>query len=317
MHAERISLKMSDHSTSEEIENQESSNNRKTILITIMVLALVSVIAFLIIQKISLERQNQEKEVALNKAFIQLDSISNELDDRILTISQLGGEIDTLLSIKSQLEDEKRQLLDRNERNKQSISSLQDKVEGYQELLLLKDEEIKQLTAINEKLMSENSELKVETQELNQSIRSINKEKEQLQEKVALVSRLKVEGMTVYALKDGRERPNEFRNRHIDELKIEFTVSENLVAPIEGKELLLRIVAPDGNVLFDVTRGSGTFMFEGREQFFTAKKEILFDRSAQLVTILYDKGSEFAVGQHLVEVYTDQYLMGKGSFDVK
>lgn len=317
MHAERISLKMSDHSTSEEIENQESSNNRKTILITIMVLALVSVIAFLIIQKISLERQNQEKEVALNKAFIQLDSISNELDDRILTISQLGGEIDTLLSIKSQLEDEKRQLLDRNERNKQSISSLQDKVEGYQELLLLKDEEIKQLTAINEKLMSENSELKVETQELNQSIRSINKEKEQLQEKVALVSRLKVEGMTVYALKDGRERPNEFRNRHIDELKIEFTVTENLVAPIEGKELLLRIVAPDGNVLFDVTRGSGTFMFEGREQFFTAKKEILFDRSAQLVTILYDKGSEFAVGQHLVEVYTDQYLMGKGSFDVK
>ena len=299
------------------MESQSKNSNRRAILFITIALALVAVITFLIIQKINLERQNQLKEEALDQAFVQLDSISNELDDRILTISQLGGEIDTLLAIKTQLQAEKTLLLDRNERNKQSIETLQDKVEGYQELLLIKDEEIKQLTTINEKLLSENSDLKVETAELSQSIRNINKEKEQLQEQVALVSRLKVEGMTVYAVKDSRERADEFRNRHIDELKITFTIGENLVAPIEGKELLLRIVAPDGNVLFDVTKGSGTFIFEGREQFFTARKEILFDRSAQLVTLQYDKGSEFAVGRHEVEVYTDQYLMGKGSFIVK
>jgi predicted nuclease with TOPRIM domain len=301
----------------QEIIEQEKNASKRTLLVTIVVMVLVTIIAFLVIQKIGLERKNQEKEAALDKAFIQLDSLSNELDDRILTISKLGGEIDTLLTIKTRLEEEKKQLLNKEERNKQTISGLRDKVEGYQELLLIKDEEIKQLTAINEQLLSENSGLKVETQELNQSIRDINKEKEQLQEKVALVSRLKVEGMTVYAVKDGRERPDEFRNRHIDNLKIVFTVGQNLVAPIEGKELLLRIVAPDGNVLFDVTRGSGTFMFEGREQFFTAKKEILFDRSAQTVTVTYDKGSEFATGLHQVEVYTDEYLMGKGTFIVK
>lgn len=299
------------------MESQSKNSNRRAILFITIALALVAVITFLIIQKINLERQNQLKEEALDQAFVQLDSISNELDDRILTISQLGGEIDTLLAIKTQLQAEKTLLLDRNERNKQSIETLQDKVEGYQELLHIKDEEIKQLTTINEKLLSENSDLKVETAELSQSIRNINKEKEQLQEQVALVSRLKVEGMTVYAVKDSRERADEFRNRHIDELKITFTIGENLVAPIEGKELLLRIVSPDGNVLFDVTKGSGTFIFEGREQFFTARKEILFDRSAQLVTLQYDKGSEFAVGRHEVEVYTDQYLMGKGSFIVK
>jgi cell division protein ZapB len=32
---------------------------------------------------------------------------------------------------------------------------------------------------------------------------------------------------------------------------------------------------------------------------------------------MYEKGSEFAIGQHKVEVYTDDYLMGKGSFIVK
>ncbi|MFT4739005.1 MAG: hypothetical protein ACI8QD_001132 [Cyclobacteriaceae bacterium] len=302
---------------SADLIEREKSASKRTIVVTIMVMALITVVAFLIIQKISLERKNEEKEVALNAAFIQLDSISNELDDRILTISQLGGQIDTLLTIREQLESEKKSLLDKDKRQQQSLSGLKDKVDGYQELLLIKDEEIKQLTAINEQLLSENSDLKTETQQLNQSIRSINEEKQKLESQVALVAKLKVEGMTVYAVSGAKERANEFRNRQIENLKIIFTVSKNIVAPIEGKELLLRIVAPDGNVLFDVTRGSGTFMLESREQFFTAKKEILFDKSAQRVTILYDKGSEFTTGEHLVEVYTDDYLMGTGRFIVK
>ena len=103
----------------------------------------------------------------------------------------------------------------------------------------------------------------------------------------------------------------------IENLRIEFTVGENKVAPIEGKELLLRVIAPDNNVLFDVTRGSGSFNFEGREMFYTVKKDILYDRSSQKVSILYNKGSEYSLGKHTVEVYTDDYLMGRGSFVVK
>jgi hypothetical protein len=115
----------------------------------------------------------------------------------------------------------------------------------------------------------------------------------------------------------GKEREGEFKNRHIDQIKIVFTVSENGVAPIEGKELLIRVVAPDGNVLFDVARGSGSFTFEGREMFFTQKQEILYDKKNQEVTLFYKKGSEYATGNHRVEVYTDAYLMGSGIFEVQ
>ena len=105
---------------------------------------------------------------------------------------------------------------------------------------------------------------------------------------------------------------NEFRNRHIDKLKVEFSVMKNEVAPIGAKDLLLRIVGPDGNVLFDVTKGSGSFAYEGREIFFTERQEILYDKNRQKVTYLYDKGSDYDIGRHQVEVYTDGYLMGKG-----
>jgi hypothetical protein len=166
--------------------------------------------------------------------------------------------------------------------------------------------------------MTENTELKEEKQVLNKSLENVNQEKEQLKEKVAVASKLRIEGLKVFAVNSsGKEREGVFKNRHVEQLKITFTVSENKVAPTEGKELLIRIVAPDGNVLFDVARGSGSFTFDGRELFFTQKQEILYDKKSQGVTLYYKKGSEYAEGKHQVEVYTDAYLMGKGTFEVE
>ncbi len=300
------------------IEEQAVQQNQKTkVIIGVLVVAIVA-IGILIFFNIRSSNENKLKEEALNTAYIQLDSISNELDERILTISQLGGEIDTLLKIKDQLESEKKDLLDREKRRQRTIRDLQDKVDGYQELLLAKDAEIDQLRQINEQLLSENTGLKVEKQELNKSIREINQEKSQLQEKVQLAARLRIEGMKIFAVNsNGKEREFEFRNRHIDQLKIEFTVGENEVAPIEGKELMIRVTDPDGNQIFDVTKGSGSFMFENRELFYTVKKEILYDKNSQKVVAFYDKGSDYAVGEHKVEVYTDDYLMGSSSFIIK
>ena len=99
-----------------------------------------------------------------------------------------------------ELEEEKKTLLNRDERRQLTIRDLQDKVDGYQELLLIKDEEIKQLTQINQELLEENSGLKVETAALNRSIDEISREREQLNEKIELVSQLKVESMQISAV---------------------------------------------------------------------------------------------------------------------
>lgn len=306
------------------MENQEPKqvNNKKSSnLIPYFIVAglvLVGAIAFFYLQNKKLEEEKALQQMELNNTILQLDSISTELNNRILTISQLGGEIDTLLKVQSQLEADKKSLIRQRNSERNYSHSLKDKVDGYQELLLVKDEEIKQLKQLAEELLTENTELKEEKEVLSQSINDISEEKSKLEEKVAFASRLSVEGLKAYAVSaGGREREGKFKNRHIDQLKIVFAVSENSVAPIEGKELLIRVVAPDGNVLFDVARGSGSFTFEGREMFFTQKEEILYDKSKQEVTLFYKKGSDYATGKHLLEVYTDEYLMGKGTFEVQ
>ncbi|MFY0599030.1 MAG: chromosome segregation protein SMC [Cyclobacteriaceae bacterium] len=306
------------------MDNQEASsvktnkNKIPTPYFIVIGLALIGVIAFFYFQNKRLEEEKEAKQLELDNTIIQLDSISTQLNNKILTISQLGGEIDTLLKVQSQLEEDKKTLIRQRNNERNYAHSLKDKVDGYQELLLLKDEEIAQLQKIAEELMTENTELKEEKQVLAKSIDEINEEKAKLQEKVAFASRLSADEFKVVAVSaSGREREDEFKNRHIDRIKINFTVMENSVAPIEGKELLIRVVAPDGNVLFDVARGSGSFTYEGREMFFTQKQEILFDKNSQNISLFYTKGSEYAIGKHQVEVYTDDYLMGKGSFIVK
>ncbi len=307
---------MENSSESKGLKSGLSGDKKKVFYWVLGVLILV--LCFFIYLSIRLGNENERQAQELSSTILQLDSISGELDERIITIRELGGEVDTLIKIKEELEAEKKELLTRQENQQALMSTLRGKVDGYQELLIMKDEEITRLTAMNDQLISENNTLKVEKQELNQSIQEINQEKSQLQDQVAFASRLKVQGMKIFAVNEsGREREEEFRNRHINQLKIEFTVTENKVAPIEGKTLLIRVVAPDGNVLFDVTKGSGTFLFNGREMFYTVEQEILYDKKSQTVTLYYDKGSEFALGNHQVEVYTDDYLMGSGNFIVK
>ena len=86
---------------------------------------------------------------------------------------------------------------------------------------------------------------------------------------------------------------------------------------MEGKDVIVRVIEPDGNVVFDVARGSGTFMHDDKELYYTAKQNILFDNSGQELSFLYEKGSEYQEGRHTVEIYADDYVIGTTHFEVR
>jgi cell division protein ZapB len=265
-------------------------------------------------------RENNLKETnaKLMVAYSQLDSIGQEMDKKIVQIEQLGGNVEELTMIRDSLEQEKVDLLEARTRSNQQIRTLRNRVEGYRELLVMKDAEIEELQKINQELVTENTELKTERNVLNQNLREAERTQEQLTEKVQIASRLEAENISVEALNSrGRAREDEFRARQIEKLQVKFNIAKNDVAPVSGKEILMRIIDDNDNVLFDVARGSGTFVLDGKETFYTAKQEILFDNTQQEVTFLYDKGSEYLPGRYVMELYTDGYRMGSKSFRVK
>jgi len=301
-----------------EAKKSKSGSKRNAIIIGIIaVIVIVNGVKWYLDSEDRKEMENYYT-TELKEAQTRFDEISTELDEKIQEIQRLGGDIEELTKAKEEVEKERDQLQRTRTANRRLIAELKDKTEGYTELLLAKDEEIVRLKTLNNELLSENTTLKTEKNELNRSINELSENKEQLEEKVAIASRLKAENIEIYAVSgSGKERDGSFRKRQIENLKIEFNLARNPVAPIEGKEILLRIIDANNQVYFDVARGSGTFILDGKEEFYTLKQEILFDNTNQQVTFLYDKGSEYNSGDHTVELYTDGYLLGKKAFTVK
>jgi DNA repair exonuclease SbcCD ATPase subunit len=258
--------------------------------------------------------QGHELEETQNK----LESISNELDLKIEEIKKLGGDVEELTRVREELTLERNQLKASQAASYKKLAQLNSKLEGYETLLKEKDAEIVKLKTVNKELLSENTQLKTSQNKLSDSLSQLSQTKQALAEKVALASRLKAENVKIFAINNrGKERESEFKNRQIDKIRIEFNLAENSVAPIEGKNIMIKIVDPDNNVLFDVASGAGTFMYEGREQFYTARQEILFDNTQQKLNFLYEKGSDFAEGKYNVEIFADGYTIGNQSFIVK
>lgn len=288
-----------------------------------VIIAFMAII--IIIQAIKIYLDTKEKqevrtqlittEEELATTMQRLTEISGELDEKIAQVEKLGGDVSDLQQAKSEIEAE----LSRNKRaTGKEIKVLKDRVEGYELLLKNKDEEITKLQSVNKELLTENRSLKTEQNRLGDSLNRLSQSKDELATKVAIASQLKAENIRIVALNDrGKERTSPFRRKQIEQLKIDFNLAENSVAPIEGKKIMIRIIDENNQVLFDVARGSGTFIFNGKEEFYTAAQEVLYDNTKQKLNFLYDKGSEYAEGTYVLEIYTDDYLMGRGEFSVR
>ncbi|MDI9355611.1 MAG: hypothetical protein QM536_01105 [Chitinophagaceae bacterium] len=293
--------------------------NKKEIIviISLFILFILSLIKMVIDHNLNkkLHQDNLKYEQEIVQTYFDMDSIKSELQQKIETIDKLGGKIDTLLTIKKELQAEMRSL--KNRTNKQ-IKNLKSKVDGYRELLVAKDEEIKQLQITNALLFKENIQLKVEKNKLSDSLQGINNSKNELEKKIAIASKLKAENITViYIDKNGKEKTDALKERKISALKIQFDIPENKVSPIDGKDILLKIINPEKNTIFDISKGSGTFLLEGKEAYFSAKQNILYDNTLQKMTFLYEKNNEYMKGKYTVEIYTDGYLMGKNYFIIQ
>lgn len=284
-------------------------------LLSGIIIVIIIGLAYFIYQNNENEKIKMMQEKELDNVYLELDSISNVLSEKILTISQLGGDIDSLLVLKENLEIEKKEF---RTRAYAQINRLQGKVDGYRELLLAQDEEIERLKKVNEQLFEENKEQKIEINNLNSTISNINQSNKKLEEKIEVASRLEIIDFEVIGIfRNGSEKKNSFRNRSLNRLSINLTLNENDLAKIEVVDVYISIEKPNGEIIYDISKGSGTFTYEKREEFYTIKEGVLVDRSKKELSINYIKNQEFDKGLHKVHFYTNEYKIGSGEFLIK
>jgi len=303
---------------SEAKKNGGSPDRIRIVLLVLLILVVAGAVFKIYTDSQSKDALQADYDATKITLTTKLDSISGQLSSRISEIAKLGGNIDSLVTLKDSITAQRDQLQRTRVANKALIQRLDRKVGGYEELLLAKDDEIAALKVINTQLVEENIDLKTEKNELNSTIRKATATQQELKQQISLAAKLKAENLKVFNINSrGKEREGDFRSRQAEKIKITFNLADNPVAPVAGHKIMIQLVDPAGNVVFDVARGSGSFTVDGREQTFTARQEILFDNSKQEMTFVYDKGAEFDEGDYKIIILSDTYEIGRAGFTVR
>lgn len=310
--------------------NQGNSNTKLKAALVVMGL-LLAVLGYLYFQE---KQKNEQKDQTISlktrelvTTTTKLDSISTQLDAKIAEIKMLGGNVEELMQAKADLEADKRAL--QNQSNF-SAKNYEQKIRSYEQLLTQKEAEIKKLKEENEVLATQNQSLNQENTSLKTDLQSTKKafddsvanysaKNRELSEKVTIGAAMKAEAIVITALSaKGKEFDGgEYKSKRIDRIKVAFKLANNPLTKKENKDIYLRLLGPDGAVISDMATGSGAFVFNGRETIYTAKQKVFFSNTNQTVEFIYSRGTPYVKGRHTVQLYSENFLIGESTFDIK
>jgi hypothetical protein len=315
-------------------QTQERRSNTAMTAGLVLACALAALFGFLYfnarqdIDSKNVDVSQKTKELLLTNS--KLDSIAVQLDAKIAEVQALGGQVEDLQALKTQLEQDKKNLVNSKS---VSIKQYEGKIKNYELALTEKDTEIAKLkeenavlATQNETLGSENTGLKTEVsglktdkQALADSVYNVGVKNKELAEKVTLAAALKAMNVNVSAINSrGKERDGgEYKAKRVDKVKVSFKLAENPLTKREEKVIYMRLLDPTGNVVSDMATGSGTFNFGGNETVYTSKQTVMFDNSGQNVDFVYSRGASYEKGKYTIELYSEGFSIGRGTFDVK
>ncbi|KAA3438521.1 hypothetical protein [Rufibacter hautae] len=310
-------------------ETPEKDSNRK-LLVVGLIIVLLSINGILIYMQQQKTQENEEQKEIIKVKSTELENQIKVYEDlkasyekQSTELSAMGITNDSLESRIAAINADLAQL--RSFRNSSFTVAdqrrFQQKAQNLELALKKKDEEVAKLHDDNEELFTEVKGLKTTQNKLTDSITTLATDKKALEEKVSLASKLEAQNITVSVInakgKEKEDTEEEYKAKRVDRIKLSFRLGRNEVAPKESKEILMRLIEPDGSALYNLATGSGTFEFEGKEQFYTAKRDIVFDNTQQQVSFIYSKGTPYKTGKHLIEIYADGFLIGTTSFTLK
>lgn len=190
-------------------------------------------------------------------------------------------------------------------KNQKRISQLQNEINTLKGLLRHYVAQIDSLGKENAGLKAENEHIKIQNRQLSSQVAAQTTKNKELTERVVLAEKLNVTGLSLVGLK--KNGKIEKKVTKAKQLKVTFTIPQNNSTPVGEKDIFLRIVSPEGNLL---RGGGGTFPFEGGSVEATARKQIEYaGEEIPGITIYWDVNTALTPGSYTVELFADNYRL--------
>jgi len=320
------------------VNTNEQRSNLQPILLILLLLSLIGN-AYLIFsnQKFETATTTTIDNLEVEKADLQadFDEMVSELDD----YKEENMELDaSLVQIETEIESQKQEikkLLGKGSATREELVQAKNLIESLRTVSKDCKVRIARLIVENDLLTEENVGLKAEVVKKTDTITQLEGEKQTLANKTTILAEQKdllqrvVKRGSVMMVNDISAAGIKVRNngkevetkndKQTDKIRVCFDVMPNPIADHGSKNILARIVSPQGTTLFIQSFGSGIFKNteSGQESKYTTKTTIAFSGDREKHCMYWEQNTPFSAGLYTTELYHDGYWIGQTNFELK
>lgn len=250
-----------------------------------------------------LKHHNKEISSYYNTALAKLDELSlsnfalqQQLKDKNSEIFQLKENIEDILS------DSKATQLDLL-KAETMVKDLEVKVNFYSSQI--------------EKYKKDNDLMNSELKNLKEKNIELANKNEYLHNKLGDIQFFSVNNIKIVPieLKRGRNETVTSKARRVDIFRVMFDIIDNRIMDAGTYEFIVRIIDPEGELIFNTSSGSGYFAKRNSQEEiqYTKSRKIHFSEAAVYygINIDWEQSNDFLKGEYTIELYNNGYLIGK------
>jgi len=296
---------MTDTGTFTPVEQPKKKSAPIAMIFTTVILA--AALIFLVVMYFDQKNKMVEMETVLTQ---EKDSLANELRLMVHGYDTLKTDNDTLMA---NLQREKKrivQLLEINATNIQLIRKYKAEIGTMREIMKGYIVQIDSLNTLNRQLVAENTDIKQQITEVQNTNVELTKAKEELTSKVTVAAVIQAKDINAVTL--NKKRKETTRLNSIDKLRICFTLRENPIAAPGEKEVFMRVIRPDSLVI--TTSPDNLFDFNGNKLVYSASRLVDYMNQDIEMCIFLDNSGDFIVGTYSVELYLENNIIGRTTF---
>lgn len=288
----------------------------KKLIITLSAVAAIVVAGLLFV----IFRQKHDMAEMVEQMAWEKEELENEYEDLAIQFDGYQGmdirndSLQDLLSKEQQrVQDLLEELRITKVTNARRIAELKKELATVRAVMAGYVAQIDSLNRTNHRLTVENREYRAQAQQATATARQLQQEKTALSEVVNRASMLEVVDFSVLTLNKNDRKTKIFSA--IRKLQITYTVAKNVTAQPGVKQVYIRIVRPDGELL--QRDSTSVFKYEGEMVGYSMMRDIEFSGDAYTDTQYWSQEDKYEEGIYNADFFIEGNLVGSFPFRVK
>jgi hypothetical protein len=299
------------------MENEPVKTSGYKVAIGILLIITAVMVCMMLSTRSKVVSMTKEKDLQSTELQGELDSLMNEHERVKASYGKLSDSLSNKDSIILANADEIKKLLGSQYeyyKVKRKLDLLRRISQGYVH-------QIDSLFTVNAELKDENNHIKSVYRQEQSRNEELNKDKQQLTEKMNSAAILKAYKITAVPQKvrgTDKERNTDKASR-VDKIKVCFTLSENKLVSPGRRNVYLRIARPDKAILSHGKGDEYSFTAQGETLQYSTMEAVDYDGTSSDICLNYNTNGkdDLPRGTYNVTIYADERDIGQASFVLK